>query len=264
MKNDNRIPIILMVIAIVLLIAAIVITWNTETFHFSTSNKELENQNTEETTENNPQNGEEEKPEDSTEQENQVPQPEPSVTPEIPSIEPTPTNPPSIETPSSTFQSESDLISYFQQELYTVSSNPNQEDMTLREKIKNTFITIIDFIFYDKEIKGYTFSELTTSAKLKVIEIALKIDSKIDEYFPNYKEVIKDKYANIKGKLGVKYLEFTSYLCETVGGDTCMQAKEDFRTMKDSFATTWEFLKELASSGSSKLKEFYENWRDSE
>ena len=118
--------------------------------------------------------------------------------------------------------------------------------------------------FYNKEVKGYTFQELTTSAKLKVIKLALSIDHKIDEYFPDYKEVIKDKYTNIKGKLAVKYLEFTSSLCEKVGADTCNQAKEDFNNMKNSFHITWELIKELASSGSSKVKEFYESWRDSE
>ena len=58
-----------------------------------------------------------------------------------------------------------------------------------------------------------------------IIEIALSIDNKIDEYFPDYKDVIKDKYENIKGKLAVKYLEFTSTLCEKVGEDACNQAK---------------------------------------
>lgn len=159
---------------------------------------------------------------------------------------------------------ESDVIAYFSARESSINSSVDQDDRTFREKAKETFVTIVDFIFYDKEIKGYTFDELTTSAKLKIIEIALSIDNKIDEYFPDYKETIKDKYTSIKGKLAVKYLEFTSTLCEKVGADTCNQAKEDFNTMKESFGFTWEFIKELASSGSTKVKEFYESWRDSE
>ena len=163
-----------------------------------------------------------------------------------------------------TVTSENDVITYFLSSENSINSSVNQDDKTFREKAKETFVTIVDFIFYDKEVKGYTFDELTTSAKLKIIKIALSIDSKIDEYFPDYKTTIKDKYTSIKGKLAVKYLEFTSTLCEKVGADTCNQAKEDFNTMKESFGFTWELIKELASSGSTKVKEFYESWRDSE
>lgn len=161
-------------------------------------------------------------------------------------------------------KSEANVISYFEAQNNMISANMNPEDSTLREKIKNAFVTVVDFIFYDKEIAGYTFQELTTAAKLKVIHLALTMDHKIDEYFPNYKDIIKDKYTSIKGKLAVKYLEFTSFLCDSVGEATCNQAKEDFNAMKESFGFTWDLIKELASSGSNKIKEFYESWRDSE
>lgn len=161
-------------------------------------------------------------------------------------------------------KNEETIISYFSLQDNSITSDGNQDDRTFREKAKDAFVTVIDFIFYDKEIKGYTFKGLTNSAKLKIIKIALSIDNKIDEYFPDYKDVIKDKYTNIKGKLAVKYLEFTSFLCEKVGEDTCNQAKEDFNNMKESFGFTWQLIKELASSGSNKVKEFYESWRDSE
>ena len=68
----------------------------------------------------------------------------------------------------------------------------------------------------------------------------------------------------MKGKLALKYLEFSASLCNSVGSDTCNQAKEDFNTMKNSFGFTWQLVKELASTGSSKVKDLYESWRDSE
>lgn len=172
-------------------------------------------------------------------------------------------NSPSFKPSQEVVRNEANVISYFESKSNMLTENSNQEDCSLREKARDSFITIIDFIFYDKAIKGYTFKELTNTAKLKIIKLALTIDHKIDSYFPDYKEVIKDKYTNFKGKLAVKYLEFTSYLCETVGENTCNQAKEDFNTMKESFGFTWQFIKELATSGSSKIKEFYESWRDS-
>ena len=181
-----------------------------------------------------------------------------------PVVTPTPNTNQNVNNNVETTKDELSVISFFKTEDESISNVDNQDDRTLREKAKNAFVTVVDFIFYDKEIKGYTFKELTTKAKLEIIEIALSIDNKIDKHFPDYKDVIKDKYTNIKGKLAVKYLEFTSKLCESVGVDTCNQAKEDFNTMKENFSITWQLIKELASSGSTKVKEFYESWRDTE
>ena len=157
-------------------------------------------------------------------------------------------------------KSEEKLITYFQNEENLFSSN-NSNNESLTGKLKDSFVGIIDFIFYDKEVNGYTFKELTNSAKLKTIALALKIDNKIDSYFPNYKDKIKDKYTEVKGKLALKYLEVTANFCEK-NTDTCIQAKEDFSNMKESFGFTWDLLKEMAKNGSNKIKEFYEGWKD--
>ena len=153
------------------------------------------------------------------------------------------------------------LLSHLQTEESMIQEGKS-EDKTLREKIKDGFISTVDFIFYDKEINGYKFKELTNSAKLKVISVALAMDNKIDKYFPNYKDTIKDKYTDIKGKLAVKYIEYSVKLCESVGEDSCNQAKEDFANLKEKFGLGWDIVKELAKSGSAKVKEFYENFRD--
>ena len=69
----------------------------------------------------------------------------------------------------------------------------NSENISnVKEKVKGTFITIVDFIFYDSEINGVTFDELTDSGKQKVLEIANKIDNKIENEFPNYKNTISN------------------------------------------------------------------------
>ena len=184
--------------------------------------------------------------------------PDEVVTP-VPTISPYTSNPP-VE--SNFSLSEFGIVQYFEQQFQEVE-NSTSEDVPFRERAKNIFTTIVDFIFYDKEVNGYTFRGLTNSAKLKVISLALKIDYSIDLHFPNYKDTIKDKYASFKGKIAVKYIEITESLCESVGTDTCNQAKDDFDTMKDSFGFTWSLLKELASSGKEKISNFYLNWRNS-
>lgn len=182
-------------------------------------------------------------------------------TTETPTNPQTPTPIPSTpnQTPTTPTYTENDVIEYFQTASNNLDQQNDQNNSSFVDKAKNAFTTVVDFIFYGKEINGYTFNELTTSAKMKIIEIALKIDSKINEYFPNYKESIKAGYENIKGKLAYAYLEITSSLCEAVGTDTCEQAKEDFNNMKKSFSFTFDLIKELAKSGASKVKEFYEN-----
>lgn len=63
---------------------------------------------------------------------------------------------------------------------------------SIKDKAKGVFITIVDFIFYDGEINGVTFSELTSAGKEKVLSIAASIDAKIENKFPGYKETISD------------------------------------------------------------------------
>lgn len=154
--------------------------------------------------------------------------------------------------------SEADIINYTNKIDEAIDNN----DSSIKDKLKDNFITIVDFIFYDKEIKGYKFSELTNSAKLKVIDTALKIDSQIDKYFPNYKETISDKYKQIKDKLVILYLDTTVNICSN-NKDECDKAKELFSKVKDNIGVGITYIKEVAINGKNKLKDYYEIFRDS-
>ncbi len=154
---------------------------------------------------------------------------------------------------------EDDVVAYFE----NMETEVNQSS-TFKEKFKEYFVTIIDFIFYDKEIKGYTFNELTDMAKIKVIAAALKMDSKLDELFPNYKETISSTasgiYDNIKGKLVTSYLDISTEVCKN-NAEGCVKVKEIFSDIKSVCKITWEFIKELLKNAGSKLKEWYEIYR---
>ena len=65
-------------------------------------------------------------------------------------------------------------------------------DENFKDKASSTFISIVDFLFYDGTIKGVTFDELTEKGKEKVLEIASKIDVKLEEKCPGYKETISN------------------------------------------------------------------------
>lgn len=126
-----------------------------------------------------------------------------------------------------------------------------------RNVIKENFIKIVDFIFYDSDINGYYFKDLTNGAKLKVIYYATMLDNLIDKEFPSYKENLSEMYNNTKAKLVKLYLEKSSEYCKD-NENVCKQAKSDFTVLKKSLNITFDFIKGLCQDGTQKLKEWYE------
>ncbi len=157
---------------------------------------------------------------------------------------------------------------------YTEKVNSDEKDKgdplvyledTLNSKdnnvIKNGFIKVVDFLFYDEPINGVKFSELSNSAKLKVLELALSIDKKIDDVFPDYKETISEKYNGLKSKIVNLYIDLTTNICSN-NEDLCSEAKEKFSYIKATFDLSLDFLKSLGSDALEKLKLWYEDFRD--
>lgn len=159
------------------------------------------------------------------------------------------------------FSNENEVVNYFSQQEKNITTYNDENNGSFRESVKNTFVSIVDFVFYDGTIGGYKFKDLTTSAKLTILKIAFSIDNKIDSYFPNYKDGIKATFSDLKSKVIAMYLEYTAKLCETVGSNTCNQAREDFKNMKASFGFTFDILKNLGTNATSAIKEWYEIFR---
>lgn len=154
--------------------------------------------------------------------------------------------------------SEEEIVNYFEDNYNEINSNTWDN---VKNNAKEYFIIIVDFIFYDGEIKGHTFNDLSTSAKLKIISIALKIDSKIEDHIPGYKETISSNsskiYNNVKERLVTLYLDISVEICKN-HENGCNTAKEIFKDIKDNCRIGWDFVKKLVSSGTSKLKDWYE------
>ena len=134
-------------------------------------------------------------------------------------------------------------------------------DMSLQEEIKVRFIAIVDFLFYNGTIKNYTLNDLSSKAKLQVLKIALSIDNKIENYIPGYKESITSTtgkvYTGIKTKIIEVYLNTTTKICN-YDRSLCEAAKNDFQEIKENFSITWNVIKDLITSGTDNLKEWYE------
>lgn len=142
------------------------------------------------------------------------------------------------------------VLAYFNNEV-------NTADTKSKGTLKNAFIKVVDFIFYDKDINGYYFKDLTASAKLKVISLALKLDAIINKHFPGYKDELSSSYAKAKDNLITLYLNLTSEFCKN-NDSICESAKNDFSLLKESLNLSWDVIKNLAKSGTNKLKEWYE------
>ncbi len=161
--------------------------------------------------------------------------------------------------PNNTSNADTSVISYFN--TYKTNLDTGKETNVL----KSGFVTIVDFLFYNGTIKGYTFNDLTSSAKLKVLSLALYFDTKIEQYFPGYKESISNTfnkvYTNIKSKIVEAYLNITAKVC-TSEPNLCAEAKEGFTELKKNFGLTWAAIKDIAGDGLANLKNWYEIWRE--
>lgn len=150
-----------------------------------------------------------------------------------------------------------ELITYMNETEEYFTTN----DTSLKEEAKMRFITIVDFLFYNGKIKGFTLNDLSSKAKLQVLKVALSIDSKIETYFPGYKETISTTtgkvYTGVKNKIIESYLTITTKVCN-YDPQTCENATNDFQQMKHAFSITWNVIRNLITSGTENLKDWYE------
>ena len=83
------------------------------------------------------------------------------------------------------------VINSLESSLNSIESG-DASNKSFSDSAKWVFVSIVDFLFYDGEINGVTFDELTDSGKQKVLEIASKVDNSIESKIPGYKETISD------------------------------------------------------------------------
>ena len=179
------------------------------------------------------------------------------VEPEVPTKE-------SLEEESST-TNDITIINYIndvEKEVTTLTNNENS--ISTKEKLKNTFITLTDFIFYNGTINGITFNELSSSAQEKVLEIYTNIDRKIERYYPNYKETIKTTGQNIYTNVIEKANSLKEKYKEKVGEDSYNNTKEiieeDLNRLKESVSPTVDYVKENSKNIYDSVKEKADNW----
>ena len=146
---------------------------------------------------------------------------------------------------------------------------------TTKTKLKESFITLTDFIFYEGTINGITFNELSTSVKEKVIEVYETIDKKIESVWPNYKETIKSTATKIYTDLKIKTIELKDELLnkykESIGesayNESVQVFEDDINRLKESTQPTIDYVKEKSQEAYEGIKDkassWYENFKES-
>ena len=149
------------------------------------------------------------------------------------------------------------------------SINKESSSSNFSDKAKATFISIVDFLFYDGTIKGVTFNELTDDGKQKVLEIANKIDVKLEEKVPGYNEKISSTTSNAYNKAseiiknGASSLN--SFAKEKLGDEnynSIIDAKDELvKYSKNALNLVGSAGSKLFSSTKDKLNEWYQNFK---
>lgn len=148
------------------------------------------------------------------------------------------------------------VVKYIENDEKNVFTDANIEEFNA--KVKAEIIKITDFVFNGTEINGHTFDELTEQAKLYIMDLLVKIDAKIEEVHPGYKDEIKIKVKDYTDRIRDKYYEITEKICTEMGTTACNQAKKDVETMKENFNLTLDLAKVIGKSTIESLKEWYE------
>ena len=164
-----------------------------------------------------------------------------------------------------------EVLSYFEEiktSVKEVSNSTATEEV--KDKLKGTFITIVDFVFYDGEVKGIKFDDLTDGAKQNVLETATIIDNMIMTKFPNYKESISDKASSAYNKAseliksGANNIrEFSK---EKLGEDNynaIIEVKDElFKYTKEAASIIGEFAGSILEKGKTNVKKWYESFKN--
>ena len=188
-----------------------------------------------------------------------------SVTPTVtPTNTPTPTVTPiptEVITPTPIVEEENKeekIFKFFNEEKEELKEALNSENVEkFKDKGRELFITLVDFIFYDGKIKGVTYDELNEAARKQLFEDLCTIDEFICKYVPNYKENMGSKYNAIRDFISPYYYKFLSKIKELIGSDNLERINEIFEDDKS-------VISDLLGKFKQKTKEKYENRRDEE
>ena len=158
-----------------------------------------------------------------------------------------------IESESSSENMES--FDYFSSDLSEIESLINEEKIEdAKKKVKDVFVTGVDFIFYDQPIGDVYFDDLTAAGKEMTMDALDTLSGFADQIAPNWKSELSEKYQITSEFVGEEYLAFLDSIREYLGDENY----EALGEVKDQVAGD---VKEKVQDGKEYLKNWYENFR---
>ncbi len=144
------------------------------------------------------------------------------------------------------------------------------QDENFKDKASSTFISIVDFLFYDGTIKRISFDELTEKGKEKVLEISSKIDVKLEEKCPGYKEKISNSTSKAYQKAseiikkGAKNInDFAKNALGDENYQAIIDAKDELvKYSKESLNYVTGAGSKVFNNTKEKLNEWYQNFKN--
>lgn len=166
---------------------------------------------------------------------------------------------------------DNEVIAYFDELELKVEELLNYKGIQdAKDKLKGIFITIVDFIFYDGEINGIKFDDLTEGAKQNILETASSIDNKIMTKFPNYKEEISSTVSNAYNKASEliknganNVKDFSKEKLGEENYNAIKDAKEELvYYTKNAIDIIGNAASTIWNTGKEKVKNWYENFKN--
>lgn len=158
---------------------------------------------------------------------------------------------------------EFDIKSYFYNSKEEIKELINKDSLDkAKEKAINLFIDMTDFIFYGKEIHGVTYSQLSSELKKNIVDTFIEVDDILNSFFPDYKENLEKKYAEIATYLKENIKEVKQKFKNDYGDVTINDILNAIEDVKESDQETIDNLKEYYDEGKEKVKTWYEDFKD--
>ena len=148
--------------------------------------------------------------------------------------------------------SEEDVIAYFEDLENDIYENLTKEDGTF-DKIKEKCAYFVLFMSNEKEIKGYTWSELTDKTKGKIVEIFLRVDEKVENKYPDYMQKIKEYSKKASVFVTDTYQDLKAKANRIIDEKVDQTTQEE---VKESFKEGYEDLKDSVQKGIEKVKKW--------
>lgn len=163
------------------------------------------------------------------------------------------------------------IIKEFNSIKANITNYLDSEDFAnVKDKAKGIFINIVDFLFYDGEIKGIKFNDLTEEGKKQVLICASSIDNMITKKFPTYKEDIstttKDAYTKASELIKKGSQNLSDFSKEKLGEDNynaIMNAKDEIiEYSKEALDIIGDYSSKTWTTVKDKVKNWYEEFRN--